>query len=148
MARHMKIIQIHQILIIILHLVILKTKFLPLVTMMAVVQKTIKWNYLISVQIHGQRKLHFFSAHLSKSIFVCIRSHAFSISRYGVISRKSSVLIIGGYCDDRASSSISKYTIDKWERVGSLQIYRRGHRAMANEDRIYIVGGTGTTYVF
>ena len=103
---------------------------------------------MISVQIHGQRKLHFFSAHLSKSIFVCIRSHAFSISRYGVISRKSSVLIIGGYCDDRASSSISKYTIDKWERVGSLQIYRRGHRAMANEDRIYVVGGVGESYVF
>ena len=71
-------------------------------------------------------------------------SNAFSISRYGVVSRKSSVLIIGGVCDDIPSSSIAKYTIDKWERVGNLQNSRRGHRAIANEDRIYVVGGDGT----
>ena len=108
------------------------------------IQKTIKWNYLISVQILGRRKLHFLSAHLSKFIFLCFRSHAFSISRYGVISRKSSVLIIGGWCDGSSYSLIAKYTIDKWERVGNLQKSRREHRALANEDRIYVVGGYGT----
>ena len=69
--------------------------------------------------------------------------HVFSISEYGVISRKSSVLIIGGYCDNSSSSLIAKYTIDKWEHVGSLQKSRHYHRAIANEDRIYVVGGNG-----
>ena len=49
-----------------------------------------------------------------------------SISWYGVISRKSSVLIIGGLCD------------------GNLQNSRQQHRAIANDDRIYVVGGEGT----
>ena len=68
----------------------------------------------------------------------------FSISYYAVISRQSSVLVIGGKCDGSQSSLVSKYTIDKWERVGNLQNSRRGHRAIANEDRIYVVGGSGT----
>ena len=143
MANYIQIIRIQSILIMILHLVRLKTKFLQLVNITAVLQKTITLNYLISVQILGRRKLHFLSAHLSKLIFVCFRSHAFSISRYGVISRKSSVLIIGGFCDGSYSSLIAKYTIDNWERVGNLQNSRAGHRAIANEDRIYVVGGVG-----
>ena len=65
-------------------------------------------------------------------------SQAFSISRYGAISRKSSVLIIGGECDGKASSLITKYTIDKWEYVGNLQNSRYAHRAIANKDRIYV----------
>ena len=77
-------------------------------------------------------------------ISVIYGTHPFSINGYGAISRKSSVLIIGGYCDDRTSSSlIAKYTIDKWERVGNLQNSRAIHRAIANEDRIYVVGGNG-----
>ena len=139
MANYIQIIRIQSTLIIKLHLVILKTKFLPLVT----IQATIKWNYLISVQILGRRKLHFLSAHCCKFIFVCFRSHVFSIYDYGVISRKSSVLIIGGYCDGSVSSLIAKYTIDKWEHVGNLQKSRSSHRAIANEDRIYVVGGVG-----
>ena len=79
MVNNTRIIEIQSILIGKLNLVILKTKFLPLVTMMAVVQKTIKWNYLISVQIHGQRKLHFFSAHLSKSVFLYVSGHMLSV---------------------------------------------------------------------
>ena len=138
MANYIQIIQIQSTLIIKLHLVILKTKFLPLVAIQAI---TIKWNYLISVQILGRRKLHFLSAHCCKFIFVCFRSHVFSIYDYGVISRKSSVLIIGGYCDGSVSSLIAKYTIDKWEHVGNLQNSRRSHRAIANGDRIYVVGG-------
>ena len=143
----MQIIRIHPIRIIELHLVILKTTFLPLV---ALVQTTLKWNYLISVQIHGRRKLHIHSAHLSKFIFACFSSHPFSISRYGVVSLKSSVLIMGGWCDGKGSSSgsvsgslIAKYTIDKWEHVGNLQTRRDMHRAIANEDRIYVIGGEG-----
>ena len=65
----------------------------------------------------------------------------FSIHSYGVISRKSSVLIFGGWCDDSDSSLIAKYTLDKWEHVGNLQQARYGHRAISNDDRIYIIGG-------
>ena len=70
--------------------------------------------------------------------------HFFSIYRYGVISRQSSVLIFGGLCDGSSASLITKYTIDKWERVGNLQNSRYGLRAIANDDRIYVVGGYGT----
>ena len=73
------------------------------------------------------------------------KSPVFSIYRYGVISRKASVLIIGGICDGSASSLIAKYTIDKWESFGKLQKTRRGHRAIANGDRIYVVGGNAYT---
>ena len=140
MANNIQIIQIQPILIIELHLVILKTKFLPLV-----IQATIKLNYLISAQIHGRRKLHFLTAHLSEFVFeLYLWLHVFSISRYGVISRKSSVLIIGGYCDGSVSSLIAKYTDDKWERAGNLQHLRHAHRTIANDDRIYVVGGFGT----
>jgi len=53
-------------------------------------------------------------------------------------------MIIGGLCDDITSSLVAKYTIDHWERVGNLQNSRYGHRAIENEDRIYVVGGDGT----
>ena len=68
----------------------------------------------------------------------------FSISRYGVINRESSVLIIGGRCDGYSFPLVAKYTIDKWERAGNLQNSRHAHRAIANDDRIYVVGGWGT----
>ena len=81
------------------------------------------------------------------------------VAEFGVISRQSSVMIIGGYCDGvglgSVSSLIAKYTIDKWERIGNLQQARRSHRAIENDDRIYVVGGidtggmdTSTLYVF
>ena len=67
------------------------------------------------------------------------------VAEFGVISRQSSVLIIGGYCDgvglESVSSLIAKYTIDKWERIGNLQQARRSHRAIENDNRIYVVGG-------
>ena len=71
--------------------------------------------------------------------------HIFSLYDYGLISRQSSVF--GGKCDDNVSSLVAKYSIDKWERVGNLQDSRHNHRAIANGDQIYVVGGTGTLYV-
>ena len=55
---------------------------------------------------------------------------------------------MGGQCDGSDSSLIARYIINKWERVGNLQNSRRGHRAISNGDRIYVVGGSGTLYVF
>ena len=58
------------------------------------------------------------------------------------MSRASSILIFGGYCDRQTDSSlIAKYTLDKWEEVGHLQQPRNTHRAISNGDRIYVVGG-------
>ena len=71
-----------------------------------------------------------------------------NIHRYGLISRKSSVLIFGGYCDESDCSLIAQYKIVRWERVGNLQNSRQSHRTIANQDRIYIVGGEGVLYVF
>ena len=61
-----------------------------------------------------------------------------------MVSRATSVLIIGGLCDGNAYSGIAKYTLDKWEQVGNLQQNRNEHRAIGNGDRIYVVGGFGT----
>ena len=33
-----------------------------------------------------------------------------------------------------------------WEHVGNLRSPRKGHRAIANGDRIYIIGGDGITF--
>ena len=108
-------------------------------------ERTIKLNYLISTQIHERQNLHSVSAHLCTFIIGFYSgSHVFSLSEFGVISRQSSVMIIGGYCNGSVSSLIAKYTIDKWERIGNLQHVRRTHRAIENDDRIYVVGGIDT----
>ena len=54
---------------------------------------------------------------------------------------------MGGNCDGNVSSLIAKYSSNKWDRVGNLQDSRRYHRAIVNDDRIYVVGGEGTRYV-
>ena len=59
-----------------------------------------------------------------------------------MVSRESSVLIIGGLCNG-VTTSIAKYTLDNWEHVGNLQKGRCSHRAISNGDRIYVVGGYG-----
>ena len=67
MAKNIPIIRIQSMTIMGLHLVISKTKFLPLVDRLTLrQQEIIMLNYLISTQMHGQRKLHIHSAHLSE----------------------------------------------------------------------------------
>ena len=70
------------------------------------------------------------------------------ISEYALISRQSSVLIMGGFCDGEYSSLITKFTMmsdinqfHEWKRVGNLQNGRLGLRAIANGNRFYVVGG-------
>ena len=60
-----------------------------------------------------------------------------------MVSRKSSVLIIGGVCDYVVSTRVAQYTLDKWEHMGNLQQARDGFRAISNNDRIYVIGGHG-----
>ena len=142
MAKNIQIIQIQTMIMVGLHLVILKTTFLLLVD---IHRAPFQLNYLISIQINGRPKPHILSAHLCKLILKFdLGRHMFSIYWYGLISRQSSVLIMGARCDGVSSSLIAKYTIDKWEQVGNLQHPRHYHRAIANGDRIYVVGGYGT----
>ena len=64
-----------------------------------------------------------------------------------MISRESSVFVIGGACDasiGTGSSRIAKYTLDKWTEVGNLQTDRYGPSAISNGNRIYVVGGDGS----
>ena len=65
------------------------------------------------------------------------------ICNYAVVSRESSVLIIGGTCQSVYSTRVAKYTLDKWTEVGNLQKARNGPRAILNGDRMYVVGGAG-----
>ena len=72
-----------------------------------------------------------------------------SFYNYGIVSRESSVLLIGGICDGPESYRIVKSTLDRWdypsfEKVGNLQNKRHSHRAISNGDRIYVVGGSGS----
>ena len=68
-----------------------------------------------------------------------------SIYYYGIVSLTDSILIISGYCNSKPSSRIAKYklsnTIEEWSEIGNLQHTRIIHRAIINENRIYIVGG-------
>ena len=105
---------------------------------------TTKWKYLTSTQTLGQPKRLFHFARNSEflnylNIFFYFSS--FRISDYAVVSRESSVLIIGGKCDYQGTARIAKYTLDNWEHVGNLQRHREGHGAISNGDRIYVVGG-------
>ena len=45
------------------------------------------------------------------------------IYNYGVINLKSSILIIGGYCDGSDSSFIAKYTIDEWNKLETFNTH-------------------------
>ena len=97
--------------------------------------------------MHGQLRRHFRFARLREFTTIyraTFRLYGFSIHHYGLINRHSSVLIIGGTCDGSTSALIAKYTNNKWESVGYLQHPREGHRAILNDDRIYVVGGYGT----
>ena len=67
------------------------------------------------------------------------------IYRYAVVSRGSSVYIIGGQCNGGVyASRIAKYTEDEWTEVGNLQTGKYAPRAISNGDRFYVVGGRGT----
>ena len=68
----------------------------------------------------------------------------FSIFRYALVSRTSSVFIFSGRCDGKDSARMAKYTLDQWTEVGNLKAARLGPSAISNDDRMYVVGGDGT----
>ena len=150
MAKNIQIIRIQPMIIFILRLVISETKSLLLVhsrSMKTEVGRlaTLKLNYLISSLINGRRKRHILSAQVSKLIIGFYSDlHVLSISDYAMVRSQSSLLLMGGVCDGDFSSLIAKYSSNRWKRVGNLKDSRRGHRAIANNNRIYVVGGSLT----
>lgn len=62
-----------------------------------------------------------------------------------MVSLKDSILLIGGSCDGVTSTRIAKYTlstfVEQWIELGNLQEPRKGHRAIRNGDRVYVIGG-------
>ena len=62
-----------------------------------------------------------------------------------MVSRNNKVFIIGGYCDDSLATRIARFSInsdvDSWKEVVNLQAVRGDHRAIANGDRFYVIGG-------
>ena len=125
------------------HWAILIIRFLQLAVFP---QTTTKSKYLTSAPILGQPSRHLHFVLLRKFDYNLITNSYphFSINRYGVVSRKGSVMIIGGFCDGLWSSRIFEYTFDDWKSAGNLQGVRGYHRAIFNGDRIYVVGGYDT----
>lgn len=59
-----------------------------------------------------------------------------------MVSHINTVYIIGGYCDDVLSSRVVEYPDGYWWMdLGNLQAVRGDHRAIANGDRFYVIGG-------
>ena len=53
---------------------------------------------------------------------------------------------MGGLCDGVEVSQIAKFSsTEKWTREGNLQAVRSAHRAISNDDRVYVVGGSETS---
>ena len=71
---------------------------------------------------------------------------------YSSVSINDFVLIIGGQCKKSVGnetarevhSIIVKFRNNFWTQVGNLMIPRRYHRSIVMNDRVYVVGGSGT----
>ena len=140
MVKNTQIIRIQSMIMPGLPLVISKTKLLLLVHGQS---KTQKLKYLISTQIYGRRKLPFLTVQNSEFILgwnLCVTRF-----KYILLWSYQSQIISTNYwrCDSIGSALVAKYTIDQWERVGNLQKSRAYHRAIADDNRIYVVGGFG-----
>ena len=70
---------------------------------------------------------------------------------YSSVSIQDFVLFIGGYCRTGEDpiytehSIIAKFRNNVWTQVGNLMIPRRFQRSIVMNDRIYVVGGRGTS---
>ena len=57
------------------------------------------------------------------------------------------VLILGGYGADGDEQGIAKSTVacfnnSKWSKLDGLQSARHAHRAIVNEEKVFVVGGS------
>ena len=71
----------------------------------------------------------------------------FSITGYATVTTSQGALFIGGYsgAQHRADvATVACYNKAGWSKLDDLQSIRRGHRAIINGDKVYVVGGVGT----
>ena len=69
-----------------------------------------------------------------------------SIGSYATITTSQGALFIGGYSDGNVAT-VACYNNAGWSKLDDLQSIRRGHRAIINGDKVYVVGGYWTRYI-
>ena len=69
----------------------------------------------------------------------------FSISDYATVTTSQGALIIGGNCwgsdPEDEGRVVALYNDDGWKRLADLQTQRKGHRAIVNGDKVFVIGG-------
>ena len=69
---------------------------------------------------------------------------------FATITTVQGALIIGGYVTngltewEEPTATVACYNTSGWSRLDDLQSPRHNGRAIANGDKIYIIGGSGT----
>ena len=100
---------------------------------------TNKWTVVADYPYHNQ---YVFIYYL---IFVIL---LISIHSYATVTTSQGAWIIGGRDNSAADAfdvtTVACYNTSGWSRLDDLQGARRGHRAIINGDKIYVVGGTST----
>ena len=76
----------------------------------------------------------------------------YSISRYATVTTSQGALIIGGICyycqsDVVPVATVASYNEDGWKKLDDLQSKRRGHRAIVNGEKVFVIGGDETKLV-
>ena len=66
----------------------------------------------------------------------------FSICGYAAVTTNQGALFIGGYSGGDVAT-VACYNNPGWSKLDDLQSARRGHRAIINGDKVYVVGGSG-----
>ena len=69
----------------------------------------------------------------------------FSINEYASVTTSQGALFIGGWGDGSEVATVACYNNAGWSRLDDLQSTRNGHRAIINADKVYVIGGGGTT---
>ena len=61
------------------------------------------------------------------------------------MTTKQGALFIGGFVGGGTSevATVACYNNAGWSKLDDLQSARRGHRAIINGDKVYVVGGSG-----
>ena len=80
---------------------------------------------------------------LSLAIYGTLISYL-SIGSYATVTTGQGALIIGGQSGGSDVATVACYKKSGWSRLDDLQAARRGHRAIINGNKIYVVGGTAT----
>ena len=62
---------------------------------------------------------------------------------YATVTTSTGALIIGGFDINNFLSTVARFDGSIWKKMDDLHSARRGHRAIVNGNKIYVVGGQG-----